>query len=218
MQGQFRNNSDSGHAEVLLRARALCCVRNDQVLFRGLDLELCDGEILQVDGANGSGKTSLLRILCGLSLAEEGEVSWCGRDINSSRADYYRDLVYIAHTNAVKSDLTLLENMEINSALCGKRGELSHEEVLVKLALIDYADLPAGKLSSGQKRRLALTRLLTARARLWVLDEPLNSLDEASKSLITGLIGEHVDSGGSVVMTSHETVDLQSRKIRTLNL
>lgn len=209
------NNTD---AAVALRAEALLCEKNDIVLFEELGFELKEGEILQVDGENGSGKTSLLRILCGLSYPDEGKVSWYGEDIHTGRAEYLRELVYIAHANAVKSELSLLENLQMNRALCGKPSKLDLQEILEKLALQEYAEIPAGRLSSGQKRRLALARLLLADAKLWVLDEPLNSLDENSKNRITGIILEHVDNGGSVILTSHEQIDWQSRTLRKVEL
>ena len=124
MQAPLTDNIDVAQtakepAVLLLEARSLQCVKNDTVLFEDLDIALCGGEILQIDGANGSGKTSLIRILCGLAEADEGEVTWCGYNIQSYRSEYLQDLVYVAHANCIKTDLTLMENLVVSAGtLC----------------------------------------------------------------------------------------------------
>jgi len=208
----------AGPASPLLQGHSLQCVKNDTVLFRDLDLELGGGEILHIDGANGSGKTSLIRIICGLSPAEEGQVSWCGRDIHSHRTDYLRNLVYVGHANGIKNDLTLLENLAVVQALCARTADRTLEQVLSEMSLLVYADSPAANLSSGQRRRLALARLLIADARLWVLDEPFNSLDEGSRQLVRGVITEHVRKDGCVVLTAHELVDWKDLPVKRIAL
>jgi heme exporter protein A len=210
--------AEEGSAELLLEARGLECIRNDAVLFSDLDFVLGSGEILQIDGANGSGKTSLIRILCGLAQAEQGEVRWCGQDIQGFRSEFLQDLVYVAHTNGIKIDLTPLENLRVVQALSTKANGRVLEEALAKVGLLDYADLPAANMSSGQRRRLALARLLVTDTRLWVLDEPFTSLDEASKQLVINMIIGHVDSGRSVILTTHETVDWQDRNVTRIEL
>ena len=223
MQAPLTDNIDVAQtakepAVLLLEARSLQCVKNDTVLFEDLDIALCGGEILQIDGANGSGKTSLIRILCGLAEADEGEVTWCGYNIQSYRSEYLQDLVYVAHANGIKTDLTLMENLVVVRALCAKTSKRSLEEVLALVELSEHADLPAANLSSGQRRRLALARLLIADVRLFVLDEPFNSLDETSKKMMSDIIVKHVDGGGSVILTTHERIDWRAHKVKNIEL
>lgn len=205
-------------AELLLEARALACSKNDTVLFRDFGFALNSGEILQVDGANGSGKTSLLRILCGLAQADQGEVKWQGQDIHSYRSEYLRDVVYVAHSNGIKTDLTLLENLGLVQALCTKVSDRTLAEALAMVGLLDYADLPAANMSSGQRRRLALARVLVTDARLWVLDEPFTSLDELSKQMVASMVIKHVENGGSVILTTHESVDWRDCTVKKIVL
>ena len=210
MHAVLTENSEHSHADSgadALRGQALSCQRNERLLFENLQVRVGRGEILQIDGSNGSGKTSLIRILCGLAQASEGEVYWNGRDIHSYRSEFLRDLVYVGHMNGIKTDLSLLENMRIARALSVKGNQRNFEDVLDQLGLLEHADVVAAKLSSGQKRKLALSRLLITDCKLWILDEPLNSLDENSKVVVTEFIKQHVVNGGSLVLTTHEAID-----------
>ncbi len=219
MSAQVNTNIIDGGTELSsasLVGQSLRCVRGDRVLFENLDVRLDAGEILQIDGANGSGKTSLIRILCSLAQPDEGQVSWKGKDIQVFRSDYLQDLLYVGHANAIKTDLSLLENMFFARALSVQANDRACEDVLHKMGLLEHADLPASKLSSGQKRKLALSRLLLSDATLWILDEPLNSLDESSKALVTDIIRTHIKAGGSLVLTTHETIawgDIRINKV-----
>ncbi len=201
-----------------LSAENLRCEKGDMVLFEDLHIALGPAEVLQVKGANGSGKTSLLRILCGLSQPDEGSVAWCGRDIHEYRAEYQQELAYMAHANAIKAELSVLENLQLNRAISGHPGSLSLQQVIDKMSLDEHIDVPAGRLSSGQKRRLAFARLLSVHSRLWILDEPLNSLDAASRNLVCTCMIEHVQGGGSVVLTSHESIDWQATTVKEVSL
>ena len=201
-----------------LVGQSLRCVRNDRVLFENLDIRLDAGEVLQIEGANGSGKTSLIRILSSLAQADEGQVYWKGRDIYAFRTDYLQELLYVGHANAIKTDLSLLENMYFARALSVKANEQAFEDVLHKLGLLEHADLPASNLSSGQKRKLALSRLLISDAKLWVLDEPLNSLDERSKIVVTEIFRTHIRAGGSLILTSHEAIAWDDITINRVSL
>ena len=199
-------------------AHALSCRRNDRLLFDKLELRLGPGQVCQIDGANGSGKTSLIRILCGLAQADEGEVHWYGRDIQAFRSEFLRDLVYVGHANGIKTDLSLLENMSIARALSVQANDRQLEDVLQQLGLLEHADVPAANLSSGQKRKLALSRLLITDCKLWILDEPLNSLDENSKQMVIDIIRQHVRNGGSLVLTTHEAIDWGELSQETVTL
>src|SRR3954467_9093617 len=158
----------------MLEAAELECERGARILFRGISFVVPGGELLRVAGANGSGKTSLLRILCGLARPSAGEVRWKGQPIGGLREDYARELVYIGHAPAVKDDLTPRENLEISCRLSGQstRGEA----LAAALERLGGPELPVRKLSQGQRRRAALARLLVSDASLWLLDEPFATL------------------------------------------
>jgi heme exporter protein A len=202
----------------LLQAKALQCTRHESLLFDDLSFTLSAGEVLQIDGANGSGKTSLIRILSGLAEADEGEVLWCEKEIQTYRSEYLQDLIYVAHTNGIKMELTGLENLDMTRALYTRLSKTSSEQALALFGLLDYSDRAAINMSSGQRRRLALSRLLLGEARLWLVDEPFTSLDEDSKTLVRDMLVKHTDSGGCVVITTHEAIDWQHAKVKKIEL
>ncbi len=194
---------------MMLSTEKLVCVRDDRLLFRDLDIELGEAEVLQIEGANGSGKTSLLRILCGLRQADEGRVLWQGEDIHRSRDEYYSAMVYIGHLPCIKGDLTTEEN--IRSLLDTRSRSAAAKEIdeaLNKVGLGGYEDVPSKALSSGQRRRILLAFLLLADASLWILDEPLTALDVRGVALLEQMIVDHRDAGGSVIFTTHHGMQL----------
>ncbi len=161
-----------------LSARALACVRGERRLFAGLDLRVDAGQWLHVRGENGVGKTSLLRMLAGLAKPAEGEIFWCGEPIAGATEQYHRSLLFLGHHDAVKDELSALENLDLAAALDGAR--LRSDEALAALrrfGLKGREDLPVRCLSAGQKRRVLLARLVTRKAALWLLDEPFTALD-----------------------------------------
>jgi heme exporter protein A len=164
-----------------------------------------------VAGANGSGKTSLLRILCGLARPSAGEVRWKGQPIASLKEDYARELVYIGHAPAVKDDLTPRENLEIACRLSGRPAR--SEALAEALARLRVPDLPVRKLSQGQRRRAALARLLVSEAPLWLLDEPFATLDAQGISLLNDLLEKQVEGGGAVVYTTHQEAGIRSTRV-----
>lgn len=192
----------------MLEVSDVACVRGERTLFSGVSVSLDKGTLLRVAGANGSGKTSLLRIICGLALPAEGEVRWEGRDIRSQREEYGKDLVYIGHLNAVKDDLTALENLAIGAVLSGRAIDTDTAlAALSELGIAQCAALPARVLSQGQRRRVALARLIASRtAPLWVLDEPFTALDAASVTYMETLISDQLARGGTVLLTTHQEV------------
>ena len=189
-----------------LKLDDLSCVRGSRPLFTGLSIDAGPGVLLRVRGANGAGKTSLLRMLCGLLLPTSGQVLWCGQPVASQREKFGQDLVYLGHAAALKDELSPLENLLDACALSGRK-----PDVAAALAALQGAGLrghertPARRLSQGQKRRSALARLaLSQNAPLWILDEPFNALDTAANGWLTGLIEAHLQNAGMVVLTSHQ--------------
>jgi len=193
----------------MLEIQTLECVRDDRLLFSDLSFAVADAEVLQIEGPNGSGKTSLLRIICGLRLPEAGQVLWQGKSISSNREDYYANMVYIGHLPCIKADLTVMEN--VRSLLDTRSLTLSNvviEAALAKVGLASYEDVQGKALSSGQRRRILLAFIELAQAKLWILDEPLTALDVQGVDLMESMILEHREAGGSVVFTTHHGMQL----------
>jgi len=201
----------------LLQTRDLSCVKDDRVLFEGMNLSLNAGQILLVEGKNGSGKTSLLRILTGLSLPESGDVLWQGRPISEVGADYYEQVNYVGHHDGIKRDLTCLENLRLVQAM-GKPLPIDLDEALDKVNLYRFGDNYVATLSAGQKRRLALARLVVTEALLWIMDEPFTSLDKASMAMFQVMFEQHLEKGGVIVLTSHHDIEMPQSDVVRLNL
>ncbi len=200
-----------------LELNNLACIRDDRVLFEHINLSLETGQMLLVEGPNGSGKTSLLRILTGLKLADEGEVLWRGKSIQKLTADYYEQVNYVGHHDGVKRELTCLENLRLVQAM-GKPSGIDLDTALDRVNLYRYGDTEVRNLSAGQKRRLALGRLLVTDSELWILDEPFTSLDVASMGLFKSLFVEHLDNQGLIVMTSHHVIEMPEKQVQHLEL
>ena len=203
----------------MLEAKDIECVRGDRRLFRDLSLRLTAGELLHIHGHNGSGKSTLLRTLCGLFQPTRGEVSWNGAPINTLREEFGKEVLYIGHKPGIKDDLTALENLDIASKLDGE--SLSEEQAwqaLDQMGLRGFEDLPSKHLSQGQKRRVALARLLVSKARLWVLDEPFSALDKSAVAALQAVISSHLRAGGMVVLTTHQEVALTQGEVKQLRL
>lgn len=192
-----------------LAAHDLACERGERLLFKGLNFQLEPGQLLLVQGGNGRGKTSLLRLLAGLGRPEAGEVRWRGERVERCRETYHREMAYLGHANGIKDELDPVENLRFNDGLHGRafdRGRAT--ATLDRLGLSRCLDRPCRALSFGQRRRVALSALLLARARLWILDEPLTGLDVHAVALVETLIREHLQSGGLVVATTHQALNL----------
>jgi heme exporter protein A len=199
----------------MLEAAGLECVRQQRKLFTGLSLALGAGESLRVAGANGSGKTSLLRILCGLLPPDAGEVRWQGERIRSLREEYARHIVYLGHAPAVKDELTPEENLRIGSRLSGV--DVPPEKIKRALARFQVPDSFVKKLSQGQKRRAALARLcLSESVPLWLLDEPFTALDVQGIGLLKELIETHTRRGGMVAYTTHQDPGIAASRVLEL--
>ena len=193
----------------LLSATGLSCIRGTQTLFTGLSLQLDSGQWLYLQGENGAGKTSLLRILAGLAQPADGTVFWQGSPISKQRSDYHADMLYLGHHASLKEDLTLTENLRGLMAMDGlKVTDAAIRDALSRMGLAKRQHLPARVLSAGQKRRGLLARLLLRPARLWILDEPFNALDVKAIADLQACLKVHLQEGGMVVLTSHQTPDL----------
>ncbi len=209
--------NESNPLRTELSVHDLACARGDRLLFKGMNFCLKAGELLLVQGGNGQGKTSLLRLLTGLSRPEDGEVRWRGSPIQKNREDFHAEMIYLGHANGVKDDLNPVENLRFAEGLQGRPFELARAiSILERLGLSRCLDLPCRVLSFGQRRRVALSALLLADAKLWILDEPLTGLDVHAVALMEGLIRDHLTSGGMVVATTHQALNLEGVNVQRL--
>ena len=187
----------------------LSCSRGDKRLFSGVSFALQPGEWLHLEGDNGVGKTSLLRLACGLSALEQGEISWQGQSVAKNPDEFRANLAYLGHQLALKEDLSALENLLIDAAIAGRNlSEAQAKGALAHLGLKGREHLPVRVLSQGQKRRSALARLMVSHAKLWILDEPFVALDIAAQNVLAEVIHAHLTKQGMVLLTSHQAVTL----------
>jgi heme exporter protein A len=192
--------------------------RGENHLLRGVSFTVGGGELLQVVGPNGVGKTSLLRCVAGLLPIESGEIEWGGQPLPACRDVFNEQLAYLAHVNALKADLTALENLSYAVALHRPVARVELLDTLERLQIAQCADLPVRALSAGQKRRVAIARVLLMQATLWILDEPITNLDVAGIALFEECMAEHLRNGGVILTAAHQRL-LQGRpQVRTLEL
>jgi heme exporter protein A len=203
----------------MLDVRKLACSRGDHRLFSELSFTLDSGQIMQVQGANGSGKTSLMRALCGFLMPDEGDIVWRGQNIRELDEEYYAEMMYLGHLNAIKDELSGLENLQISAGLSGiTLDEKEAVDALRRMGLKGREMLPTKVLSQGQRRRVALARMLVNDAKLWILDEPLAALDVGAVALIQQLIAEHLARQGMVIFTTHQPLIVDGIDVLNLNL
>ena len=205
----------------------LTCLRQDRLLFRGLNFSLNPGEVLHVHGANGVGKSSLLRILCGLLEPAAGEVWWQGQLSSADPVGFRRAVGYLGHKLGLKERLTVAENVDVllepsrdatskAATLAVRQQRVS--QALARLGVLNLKDHLCDTLSAGQKQRVALARLLARDCALWLLDEPFTAIDQVGIGALEALIQEHVQGGGLVVLTSHQPLKLTGLTLQTLQL
>lgn len=190
-----------------LAAKDLTLIRGDRCLFRGLSFALDPGQLLLLEGQNGSGKTSLLKAIVGMLEPEVGDIFWQGQPLRAGSQSFRESLVWMAHRVGFKADLTLVENLRFEAALRPVAGR-DFEAVLARLELTRLKKLPLRSLSAGQQRRVALARMLLSAAELWLMDEPFTNLDREGRALVQTLVAEHLAGGGLCVMAAHQDVDL----------
>jgi heme exporter protein A len=190
-----------------LRVDQIHVWRGDRHVLNGVSFAVAGGDLLHVTGPNGAGKTTLLRIVCGLLRPESGVVQWRGATVAAARSEFQQALAYASHEPALKGDLSALENLRF---LVGLRRRVTRDELLASLqraGVAECADLPARVLSAGQRRRVAMARVLACAAPLWLLDEPYTNLDTAGSRLLSALLEEHVAAGGLAVVVAHHALD-----------
>ncbi|KPA52586.1 MULTISPECIES: cytochrome c biogenesis heme-transporting ATPase CcmA [Photobacterium] len=214
----------------MLSVADLSCVRDERLLFDELSFTISSGELVQIEGHNGAGKTTLLRIIAGLGRADSGQVFWNQEDIHTAREDYHQELLFLGHQTGVKRELTAFENLAFFQAMhkCNEGSDLKGSpkvtgddalwQALAHVGLAGREDVPAGQLSAGQQRRVALARLWLSNHKLWVLDEPLTAIDKQGVKVLENLFLSHVERGGMVLLTTHQDMFTDSNHLRKIKL
>lgn len=201
-----------------LEVKNLFCERDERILFNNFSMRVDTTDVVQIVGQNGSGKTTLLRILCGLSDAYSGDILWQGEPLEETREAYYQAMLYVGHLAGVKGILTPEENLQWMIQLDQNLNQCSIAQALKQIGLYGFEDVPCHSLSAGQKRRVGLARLYLSSAPLWILDEPFTALDKKGVHEKEALIAKHVQTGGSVVFTTHHDVIIPDTTLRIINL
>ena len=218
MTDHHRSPMAFSNQPLVLEGTDLACYRGEIALFEHLNFRLEAGEALRIEGANGSGKTSLLRILAGLSRPDEGRVEWLGTDIHLKPLAFNAVLGFLGHLLGLKHDLSIEENLRMMTAL---RGQALDKDAMTaalgEVGLGDRLDLRVRQLSQGQRQRTALAALMLSGSLLWILDEPFTALDRTGIALVESLLDSHLDQGGMAILTSHQPVSTRSR-VRSLEL
>ena len=202
----------------MLECKNLTCVREERVLFNNLNFALSPGEILHVEGPNGIGKTSLFRLLVGLSSPYSGDIYWQQQNIMSDRESYYQKMLYLGHKSGVKPELTAFENLQFFHRLYSPSVELDLWDILTLVGLVGYENVPTSQLSAGQQRRVALARMWFSDCPLWILDEPFTAIDKSGVKVIEALLIKHAQKGGMVILTTHQDLLIPAELYKKLTL
>lgn len=203
----------------MLELKSLACVRGERRLFSGISAHYAPGTLVRVCGDNGTGKTSLLRMVAGLSEPAAGQILWQGQDSQRERAAFQRDLVYLGHASGIKDELDPVENLMASSALAAEAIAIEPaRQALGEMGLGERLALECKVLSAGQRRRVALARLLVTRKPLWLLDEPFNALDPQAVGRLADTVGRHLAAGGLCLYTTHQPVPISAARSVELRL
>lgn len=202
---------------IILAAEALSCVRQDRVLFENLNFQLSAGQVLYIQGKNGAGKSSLLRLLAGLTLPEDGQILFHGKPLQSQTEFFADQLLFIGHQSGIHPQLTALQNLAFWSAL-SEQYLAEPYQLLGSLGLAGLEDIPCFMLSAGQQRRVSLARLWFTDKSLWILDEPFTSLDQQLIAKLEYHFLQHLSAGGVIVLTSHQSLSASYPALQALEL
>ncbi|WP_099609709.1 cytochrome c biogenesis heme-transporting ATPase CcmA [Vibrio coralliilyticus] len=204
----------------MLEVSQLTAIRDERILFESLSFTINSGELVQIEGRNGTGKTTLLRIATGLGDRDSGEIFWNGENIESNRDAYHQDLLFLGHQTGVKRELTAYENLRFYLNIHSRK-PVDKETIysaLMKVGLVGREDVPVAQLSAGQQRRVALARLWLSDHKLWILDEPLTAIDKQGVKVLESLFLSHAEDGGIVILTTHQDMFADNRKLRKIKL
>ncbi|GAM57636.1 ABC transporter [Vibrio ishigakensis] len=203
----------------MLEVNGLTAIRDERVLFQDLSFSVQSGDLIQIEGRNGTGKTTLLRIIAGLGDKESGSITWKQESIFSDRDAYHQDLLFLGHQTGVKRDLNAFENLSFYLQMTNQ--SFAEDEIwqaLTKVGLAGREDVPVAQLSAGQQRRVALARLWLSKHPLWILDEPLTAIDKQGVKVLEQLFLQHTENGGSVLLTTHQDMFTSSDKLKKIRL
>ncbi|MFN3014980.1 cytochrome c biogenesis heme-transporting ATPase CcmA [Vibrio coralliilyticus] len=204
----------------MLEVSQLTAIRDERILFESLSFTINSGELVQIEGRNGTGKTTLLRIVTGLGDRDSGEIFWNGENIESNRDAYHQDLLFLGHQTGVKRELTAYENLRFYLNIHSRK-PVDKETIysaLIKVGLVGREDVPVAQLSAGQQRRVALARLWLSDHKLWILDEPLTAIDKQGVKVLESLFLSHAEDGGIVILTTHQDMFADNPKLRKIKL
>jgi len=203
----------------MLEINNLTAIRDERVLFEDLSFRVQSGELVQIEGRNGTGKTTLLRIITGLADRDEGAIFWNKESIEDDRESFHRELLFLGHQTGIKRELTAFENLYFyQSVHLAKKSKDDIYQALVQVGLAGREDVPVAKLSAGQQRRVALARLWLSEHKLWILDEPLTAIDKQGVKVLEALFLQHTEKGGIVLLTTHQDMFAGNSKLRKIKL
>ncbi|MCW8333055.1 cytochrome c biogenesis heme-transporting ATPase CcmA [Vibrio paucivorans] len=204
----------------MLEVKQLTAIRDERILFESLSFTIESGELVQIEGRNGTGKTTLLRIITGLGDRDEGTIYWNGEDIESNRDAFHQDLLFLGHQTGVKRELTAYENLNFYQTIHSKNNVTKETlyQALTTVGLAGREDVPVAQLSAGQQRRVALARLWLSEQKLWILDEPLTAIDKQGVKVLEALFLKHAEEGGIVMLTTHQDMFADNPKLRKIKL
>ncbi|MFW7522923.1 cytochrome c biogenesis heme-transporting ATPase CcmA [Vibrio ostreicida] len=204
----------------MLEVSQLSATRDERTLFQDLSFTLNSGDLIQIEGRNGAGKTTLLRIIAGLGGGDSGEILWQGLNIQTHRDIYHQDMLFLGHQTGVKRELSAYENLVFYLKVKAQSAidKSAVFDALAKVGLAGLEEIPAGQLSAGQQRRVALARLWLSDDKLWVLDEPLTAIDKQGVKVLEALFLSQTDKGGIVLMTTHQDMFSDNAKLRKIKL